>query len=145
MLLKSENRIVNTWTQAKWVVTWPCLKFCPLSFLSLSLFIDFICYIMPETWNINSVVHRSYSLCSWKALPHFLALEKCCIRIRNLSAVSGPFGTVAKFAVLTHTAPAHTCTHTHTHGPVMHSLQRPVISLLLVHIQMERKLECEDI
>lgn len=111
------------------------------SLLSLSLFIDFICYIMPETWNINSVVHRSYSPCSWKALSHFLALEKCCIRIRNLSAVSGPFGTVAKFAVLTH-CPS---THMHTHGPVMHSLQRPVISLLLVHIQMERRLECEDI
>lgn len=67
----------------------------------------FICYLMPETWNINSVIHRSYSPCSWKVLPHFVALEKCCIRIRNLSAVFGPFGTVAEFAVLTHSPSTH--------------------------------------
>lgn len=97
---------------------------------------------MRETWKINSATHRSYLPCSWKVLPHFLALEKRCIRIRNVSAVFGPFGTVAEFAVLIHTTFS---THIHTDSSVMHSLQKPVISLLLVHIQMERRLEWEDI
>lgn len=83
------------------------------SLFLISFFVYWLCYIMPETWDINSVIHRSYSPYSWKVLPHFLTLEKCCIRIRNLSAVFGPFDTAAEFAVVVHSLPS---THVHTHA-----------------------------
>lgn len=50
------------------------------------------------------------------------------------------FATVAEFAMLTpppdtHPPPSH----------ITDSLQKPVISLLLVHVQVERRLECEEV
>lgn len=71
-------------------------------------------YLLHYAWNLEYKFYNSQILllCSWEVLPHFVALEKCCIRIRNLSAVFGHFGTIAEFVALTHTPPSTHITHT---------------------------------